>query len=407
MLSLFLLKNEIAASLKKVKCFNNTSLFFFKMNSLTVEKMTSLIIKPTLFIEKSRAKQNIKKMMEKAHRSNISFRPHFKTHQSAAIGEWFRDFGVEAITVSSVEMASYFADHGWNDITIAFPVNVREIAQINLLAQQINLGLLVESIESVAFLEATLLSPADVWLKVDVGYHRTGTSWDDVEAAFSIIEKMKDSRRLNFAGLLTHSGHAYHADSLEKIRRIYDETVARLQSMKLRLGEKGVRNIELSLGDTPSCSLVHDFSGVDEIRPGNFVFYDAMQLNLGVCEEADIAVVVACPIVAKHASRGEIVIYGGAIHLSKERIVDRNGDTLYGYIALMEEKGWGSIIPGAFVSCLSQEHGVVRMPDSILNKLNIGDLIAVIPVHSCLTANLLRYYLATEGAIIPTMLTVR
>lgn len=359
-------------------------------------------VKPVLLLNKSRVVENIKQMKAKAHRSNVRFRPHFKTHQSAAIGEWFRDFGVEAITVSSVEMADYFAEHGWNDITIAFPVNVREIEQINYLARGIKLSLLVESIESAAFLEATLMSPADVWFKVDVGYHRTGIAWDDVDAAFSIIKKIISSRKLKFKGLLTHSGHTYHAESTEKIRLIYSETVSRLQSMKNQLKAKGINKIELSLGDTPSCSLVEDFSGVDEIRPGNFVFYDAMQFNLGVCDESDIAVAVACPVVAKHAARGEIVIYGGAVHLSKERIVDRNGDTLYGYISLMEEKGWGSIIPGAFVSGLSQEHGVVRLPDSTLNRLSVGDMIAVIPVHSCLTVNLLRTFVTTEGEIIPT-----
>ena len=35
----------------------------------------------------------------------LSFRPHFKTHQSAEIGSWFRDFGVTRITVSSRESA--------------------------------------------------------------------------------------------------------------------------------------------------------------------------------------------------------------------------------------------------------------------------------------------------------------
>src|SRR6476620_10300974 len=89
------------------------------------------ITRPTLLLDEARCRRNIERMASKARRSNVRFRPHFKTHQSAQIGEWFREAGVNAITVSSVKMAEYFASHGWDDITIAFPANWREIEAIN------------------------------------------------------------------------------------------------------------------------------------------------------------------------------------------------------------------------------------------------------------------------------------
>ena len=104
--------------------------------------------RPTLLVNPVLPRQNIAFMAEKARLQGIRFRPHFKTHQSAAVGEWFRAVGVTAITVSSVDMALYFADHGWDDITIAFPVNIRQMRAINSLARRIRLGLLVESLES-------------------------------------------------------------------------------------------------------------------------------------------------------------------------------------------------------------------------------------------------------------------
>ena len=84
------------------------------------------ITRPTLLLDVVRARRNIARMADKARRNGVRFRPHFKTHQSAAIGAWFRAEGVACITVSSVTMARYFADQGWQDITIVFPVNVRE-----------------------------------------------------------------------------------------------------------------------------------------------------------------------------------------------------------------------------------------------------------------------------------------
>ena len=75
---------------------------------------------PTLLLDAARAQRNIARMAKKARDNRLRFRPHFKTHQSAAIGEWFRQAGVSAITVSSVAMARYFADHGWDDICLLY-----------------------------------------------------------------------------------------------------------------------------------------------------------------------------------------------------------------------------------------------------------------------------------------------
>ena len=106
---------------------------------------------PTIVLDETRVRRNIARMAAKARANRVRFRPHFKTHQSAQIGEWFRAEGVQAITVSSVRMAEYFAAHGWQDITIAFPANVREIAAMNRLASQVQLHLLVESVPTVTY----------------------------------------------------------------------------------------------------------------------------------------------------------------------------------------------------------------------------------------------------------------
>ncbi|MCD6346711.1 MAG: alanine racemase, partial [Bacteroidales bacterium] len=94
---------------------------------------------PTLLIDEEKVKRNINRMLAKARDHACTLRPHFKTHQSVEIGEWFRDKGVEKITVSSFDMALKFASAGWNDITVAFPVNILEISKINIIASTIDL----------------------------------------------------------------------------------------------------------------------------------------------------------------------------------------------------------------------------------------------------------------------------
>ncbi|MCG8347389.1 MAG: alanine racemase [Chloroflexales bacterium] len=359
--------------------------------------MTKLHIqKPTLLLDPVKVQANIDKMAAKARQSGVRFRPHFKTHQSAQVGEWFRVRGLEAITVSSVSMAAYFARHGWQDITVAFPVNILEIEHINWLAQQVKLGLLVESAQVVQFLAEHLTASAQVWVKVDTGYHRTGIAWTAPEACVALAQAIEAVPQLSFKGLLTHSGHTYAARSQVQVEAIYRETVLRMKHVQERLAAAGLGQAEISIGDTPSCSLVDDLSAVDEIRPGNFVFYDVMQLEIGSCTEAEIGVAVACPIVAKHPERNELVVYGGAVHLSKE-FIEVNGTRIFGYVALLEHEGWGPSLKQAYVSGISQEHGLIKVDNDTLDRLNIGDIVAILPVHSCLTVDLLRDYLTTTG----------
>ncbi|HJX39551.1 MAG TPA: alanine racemase [Anaerolineae bacterium] len=361
------------------------------------------IEKPTLVLHAERARRNIETMASKAFKSSVRFRPHFKTHQSAQIGEWFRECGVESITVSSLDMADYFAGHGWRDITVAFPANILEIAKINGLAEAVDLGLLVESTETAVFLARHLTSRAGVWIKIDVGSQRTGIAWDRLDRVLAVAEQVERARLLSFRGLLTHAGHAYQARSREEIKKVHGETVARMAHVRAGLSAEGLPGAEVSVGDTPTCTVMDDFGDVDEIRPGNFVFYDVMQLELRVCSEEEIAVAVACPVVAKHEDRSEAVVYGGAIHLSTESIAGPDGAQAFGYVALPTQDGWGPAVQGGYVSSLSQEHGVVKLPDHVLGGLRVGDVLMVVPVHSCLTANLMKTYRTLDGQSITAM----
>lgn len=361
------------------------------------------ITKPTLLLNETIARQNIRHMTEKAKSQNIVLRPHFKTHQSAEIGEWFREEGISTITVSSVQMAKYFARHGWQDITLAFPVNWREIEEIKLLAQSIDLGLLVESVESVNFLKEHLTRPVKAWIKIDTGYHRTGLIWNEISPIQNLANTIQNSRNLKLAGILTHAGNTYHPNSPEDIPTLYEESVERMNSVRENLYTGG-SPLLVSVGDTPGCSKSKDLGEVDEIRPGNFIFFDSQQLHIGSCNAQEIAVTLACPVVARHPERQEIVIYGGAVHLSKD-LVEEKDYSSYGYVALPNDLGWGSPLKGAYVRRLSQEHGVVYLEKDDFEKTAVGDLVCILPAHSCLTVQAMQEYLTLENRKIHTLLS--
>jgi D-serine deaminase-like pyridoxal phosphate-dependent protein len=347
------------------------------------------ITKPTLLISKSICQNNIGQMAQKARQNNCKFRPHFKTHQSALVGQLFREAGITQITVSSVSMAVYFAAQGWNDITIAFPVNILELEQINALAEKIKLSLLVESAETLAFLNEKLEFPVSVFIKIDTAYHRTGIAHHDTKSIDALLLHLQNAENLHFKGFLSHAGHSYQTSGVDEIIAIHEDTRVKMVQLKQRYLPK-FPGLILSVGDTPTCSLATDFTWADEMRPGNFVYYDYMQFNLGSCAWEQIAVAVACPVVALHPERDEVIVYGGAVHLSKEAITSKNQQTVFGRVAATNGTGWGQALPDCYVKKLSQEHGTLHVPKELANKFKVGDLAFIVPVHSCLTANLLK-----------------
>lgn len=367
--------------------------------------MTSIfsrIDKPTLLLNEPVARNNIRRMAAKAAGLRLRFRPHFKTHQSVEIGEWFRAEGVGAITVSSVDMAQYFAAHGWDDITIAFSANLRQAKALSELAGRVHLELLVESVETAQRLAEEMRVPVDVWLKVDVGAQRTGLAWNQPEPVMQVAQAVRAAKNFRLRGLLTHAGHTYGARGAEQVGQRYRESIAHIDGLRNTLQEHGFGPLEVSVGDTPGASLCPDLGPVDEIRPGNFVFYDATQMRIGSCGWPDVAVALACPVVAKHPERGEVVVYGGAVHLSKDFLMDGER-RVYGDVCLPEDEHWGAPLPGAAVSALSQEHGILHMAAEDIQRLRIGDLVCILPAHSCLTVTLMKRFLTLAGDEIDTL----
>ncbi|MDX1638266.1 MAG: hypothetical protein R3281_09865, partial [Balneolaceae bacterium] len=187
-----------------------------------------------------------------------------------------------------------------------------------------------------------------------------------------------------------------------QLHSIHRDVLSAMQSLR-----QTYSNLACCIGDTPCCSTADDFSGIDQISPGNFVFYDCMQRQIGSCRTEDIAVALAVPVVARYPGRRELIVHGGAIHLSREALdwqSQQGNETMYGLVTRLGDKCWSEPVEGAFVSALSQEHGVITGPSSLVESVKPGDLLGVLPVHSCLTANLApNYHLLQKNTVIDCM----
>jgi D-serine deaminase-like pyridoxal phosphate-dependent protein len=249
------------------------------------------------------------------------------------------------------------------------------------------LRLVVDSMEAVAALEATG-HPFHVWLKVDCGYHRAGV--DSTGQLFGdLARRLQDSSSLLFDGLLTHSGHAYKAASRDEARRIAEQERSVMVEAAERLRRGGIRVPAVSVGSTPAMSAVQSLAGVDEVRPGNYVFYDYTQVALGSCEVGDCAVTVLASVVSCQPDAAHCVIDAGALALSRDpgpagAAAPSLGETFEDYEA-------SRLDTAARLASLSQEHGVLSAP------LPVGSRVRILPNHSCLTVACFDEYVVVRG----------
>lgn len=356
--------------------------------------MLPKITSPTLVLHKDRCLENIAFMSSKADNLGLKFRPHFKTHQSIEIGNWFRKYPIDGITVSSLKMAEFFADNNWNSITIAFPVNILESEKINELASRIDLRILIVSRETAKILDNQLTSKLGVYIEIDPGYGRSGIHLSDEVTINELIETINSSSNLELCGFYSHAGHSYKSRSEAEILECSKPIIEALSSLKEKL------NYPICFGDTPSCSVLKHFGEIDQISPGNFVFYDWIQTKIGSCSPNQIAVAMACPVVAKYESRMELLIHGGAVHYSKDYDLLEDGHHYFGQVVENKNPNWGKLISDCYLKSISQEHGIVSCTQDFFNTTSVGDIISILPIHSCLTADLMGSYLATDGEAI-------
>jgi D-serine deaminase-like pyridoxal phosphate-dependent protein len=139
---------------------------------------------------------------------------------------------------------------------------------------------------------------------------------------------------------------------------------------------------------------IDHLDGIDEIRPGNYIFFDNFQATLGSCSFEDTALTVLSAVIHRDITHKKIVIDAGGIAMSKDR----------GPVGLDPTCGYGRVLDldgndtGMRLTSLSQEHGVITdVDDGWLNKLKVGDRLRILANHSCMTAAQHTHYNVLEN----------
>lgn len=349
---------------------------------------------PSLILDLERVRRNAERMSDIAHSNNVRLRPHVKTHKCIEVARIQTDGHDGAITVSTLAEALAFAKRGFNDITYAVPVERGKFNDaIEILKSGTKLNLLTDDAETVKALDTAAINAGvnfDVFVKIDCGTHRVGVD-PESEEAITIPRLLSDASNLNFAGILTHAGHSYDAKTKDGITDVARHERDSMVELATRIGRQGMAVPTVSIGSTPTMSTVDHLDSVDEIRPGNYIFYDGFQATLGSCSFDDTALTVITAVIHKSGKR--LVVDAGAIALSKDR----------GPVGLDPGCGYGHVLDsdgnetGMRVTGLSQEHGEIESSDDAFDRFKVGDRVRILANHSCLTAAQHSHYNVMEN----------
>jgi D-serine deaminase-like pyridoxal phosphate-dependent protein len=352
---------------------------------------------PSLVLDVERVRRNASRMSSRASELGASLRPHVKTHKCIEVARLQTEGHSGGITVSTLAEARAFATHGISDITYAVPVEPGKFDEAVALARDCERLALITDDASIPgpLAQAALRGGVtlDVFLKVDCGYHRCGVEPHQPEAR-EIPRLIRDWRGLRFAGILTHAGHSYHARSREELLDLARHERDLMSDFAGELRAEGIEVPVVSIGSTPTTTQVDHLEGVDEVRPGNYIFFDAFQAALGSCRVEDCALTVLTAVTHRDRTRGKIVLDAGAIALSKDR----------GAFEFDEASGYGRVLDlegrdlGLRVESLSQEHGALHVSDEkLFDSMRVGTRLRVLANHSCLTAAQHSHYHVLEG----------
>jgi D-serine deaminase-like pyridoxal phosphate-dependent protein len=352
---------------------------------------------PSLLLDRERVERNVARMGARIAGLGATLRPHVKTHKSIEVARLQAAAGMRGITVSTLAEARAFAAHGFDDITYAVPIErgkFEAVTQMNAIG--VRLAVITDDVAVPGPLgEAARQAGVtiDTYVKVDCGYHRCGVD-PDGPALAELAQRIGERTHLRFTGILAHAGHSYKARGAEQILAVARRERDVMVAAAARLAAAGVPVPVVSIGSTPTAVHVDHLAGVDEVRTGNYAFFDVMQVAIGSCAPDDCALSVLAAVVHRDVARGTVILDAGGIALSKDGgIADPDGVMHYGRVLDLDGRDLGLRLTG-----LSQEHGVVEVrDDALLTRLGVGSRVRVLVNHSCLTAAQHAEYVVCEG----------
>ena len=352
---------------------------------------------PALLVDTTRLTANIDRMQTKANAQNVNLRPHAKTHKSPDVATLQREAGAVGLTVATLDEAEQFADAGFTDLTIAYPM-VGDLAhrRIRALRERASVRFCVDT-EAGITQAANAYSaddPVEVLLEIDTGHGRCGVT-PDGDALIPRARQIIGAETLRLAGVLTHAGQSYAGPDAsetpeEALRRASHQETHRILEAATRIYNEASPHVAkddftVSIGSTPSMRYLENTEReglrITEIRPGNYVFYDAMQHTLGACPLDHCALTVYTQVVSRHRlPNGTERVF---VDAGKKVMTTDTGAQTSGFGIPLYNAAFMREHPHVQITNLSEEHGWMQVPGGA--TMGVGDRLRIVPNHACVT----------------------
>jgi D-serine deaminase-like pyridoxal phosphate-dependent protein len=349
-----------------------------------------------VLVDRARMERNLDRMQSSAAGRGLRLRPHAKTHKSVSLAKRQVAGGAIGICCAKLGEAEVFAEAGIENIRLPYPLNPVNAERVIELLDRTHLSFIVDDISVAQGWSAVLRREGlevDVLVKVDVGFHRCGIDPESDDAA-DVVARVAALPGLRFRGLLSHAGHAYGATSEPQLRSIAATEAGTLAELADKVRSLGVEVEEISIGATPPIRFSIEQSGITEVRPGNYIYFDRTQVALGAASWDDCALTVLARVVSKPA-RDRVILDSGSKTLTNDLARGFAPSPGYGTI-LGAISGAQSPDESLSIERLSEEHANVRALTGS-HPLRTGDLVRIIPNHSCVVSNLVESAWLVDG----------
>lgn len=338
-----------------------------------------------MLVDQSRVERNVDRMQQIAETRGLRLRPHAKTHKSPDLALLQIAHGAAGICCAKLGEAEVMADHRIEDIRLPYPLNPVSGDRVLALIDRTRLSFIVDHLDVARGWSEVMRAAGrevEVLVKVDVGFHRCGIDPEAAGAAEFVV-RVAELPGLRFRGLLSHAGHAYGATSDQETSAIATEEARILTSLKERVTDAGVPVEEVSVGATPTARFSARLAGLTELRPGNYIYYDRTQVGLGAAQWDECALTVLARVVSRPAA-DRLILDSGSKTLTNDQA--RGVGDMSGYGAVMTSLDATAPDPSLLIERLSEEHATVRVRER--SALAPGDLVRIVPNHSCVVSNL-------------------
>jgi D-serine deaminase-like pyridoxal phosphate-dependent protein len=361
------------------------------------------VITPQLLLDRPRLRRNLSTMASRIGELGARLRPHVKTHKSIDVWREVKAQGaVAGMTVSTLAEARYFWSHGERDIFYAVGIAPNKFDEAaHLIREGCGLSVTLDNVETALALsryatEAGVVFP--VVVELDVDGHRSGVD-PKSDRLLAVARALTGGTELE--GVMTHAGESYACTSHEELARAAANERDLTVLAANRLREAGFDCRRVSIGSTPTASVVDDLAGITEVRPGVYTFFDLVMRGIGVCRTGDIALSVLAAVTGHQRERGWVITDAGWMAMSGDRgSASPDYDFGYGEVCDLD----GNPIDDLSLVRANQEHGVIgsRCGGSIdFDAFPIGRLVRVLPNHACATAGQFdRYVVLDEGEVV-------